>query len=294
MPNISRTLSRGTVVLTALVSVSCSIFSLDVENTAQVLSRSFVSDGRSRSYLVHLPLDFEGRLPVVIVFHGSGGSGQGIKALTEFEQLADQSGFYVAYPDAISDWAEGCDCSQADLAGIDDVQFTSDLIDALDAELGIDRSRVFVAGFSQGGLMVFRLACDLADEVAGIATVGASMAVPLSENCAPTEADPIIVMLGTDDEFFPWDGAYDLGLQSVLSADSTAADWAAANGCTGERGAVLEYTGQTSGVEVWHEEYAACAVGSEVTFYRLEGAGHIWPEGGFSASWSIADFFGLQ
>jgi hypothetical protein len=63
---------------------------------------------------------------------------------------------------------------------------------------------------------------------------------------------------------------------------------------TGGRETELEYTGQTSGVEVSREWYPDCATGGSVQLYRLDGVEHIWPQGGFSASWAVADFLGLR
>jgi polyhydroxybutyrate depolymerase len=280
------------LVLAAFFSASCSLFSLAVDDPDPVLERSLVSGGRSRTYLVHLPRDHDGRgLPLVIIMHGGGGSAEGIRLFTGFDATADEMGFVVAYPNATTDWAEGCGCSQADRNGIDDVQFMSDLIDAVEGEFGIDRSHVYTTGFSQGGLMAYKLACDFADGLAAVAAVGASMAVPLAESCSPARHLPLIVMLGTEDPYFPWAGAYDRELESVLSADSTVSFWAAANGCVGDRSSELEFTGELSGVEVWREWYPDCAVGREVLLYRLENAGHIWPQGGYSASWVIGNFF---
>jgi len=292
MPHKKPTLMISALLAVALASTSCSVFSLDVENPDSTIHRSLLSDGRSRGYQVYLPQDrdHEG-LPLVIVYHGSGGTSEGIRLLSRFDSTAAQLGFVAAFPDATSDWAEGCDCSTADQNGIDDVAFTSDLIDAMALEFEIDTTRVFAAGFSQGGLMVYRLACELSDEISGVAAVGAPMSLPLSENCTNPDAIPLMVVLGTQDEVFPWEGAYDSGNQSTLSADSTAQFWSAANGCTGDRSSSLEFTGATSGIEVWREWYTGCPSSSEVVLYRLEGAGHIWPSGGFSASRTIGEFF---
>ena len=217
-------------VFTAFCTISCSIFSLDIENDEEVVRQTLVSGGRMRNYVLYNPPNREGALPLVIVFHGFGGNGDGIRLHTQLDLVARQLGFRVAYPDAYSDWAEGCDCSQADLEGVDDVLFTSDLINAIDEEYGVDRTRVFAAGFSQGGLMTYKLACDLSDELAGVAVVTASMAGPLAEYSSPTEAQPVMVLLGTEDESFPWDGAYDQGVHSILSADSPVRFWAGVNG----------------------------------------------------------------
>ncbi|KPJ91473.1 MAG: hypothetical protein AMS18_08640 [Gemmatimonas sp. SG8_17] len=251
------------------------------------------SGGFPRSYQVHLPPDFEGQqLPVVFVLHGGGGSGSGIRALTSFDVIADVFDFMAVYPDGwLASWAEGCDCTDADTAGVDDVQFISELIDELDAQLGVDRSRIYAAGYSAGGFMMHRLACDLTAELAAVASVAGTLSGPLSEMCAPAGEIPFMMIHGTGDQVVPYDGAPDLGNFTLLSADSSAQFWATVNAC-GERLPSEPFVGGTSaGIEVWSEAWD-CQAGSEVVLFRIVDGQHVWPNGTvFNAALEIARFF---
>ena len=117
------------------------------------------------------------------------------------------------------------------------------------------------------------------------------MPVVLAETCLPQREIPVIMFLGTDDAEFPWEGAPDLGPESLLGADTTAQFWAANNGC-GERLA-SSYVGTDYyyDFEVYLEGFDACPANGEVILYRMNHAGHGWPNADFVASDEIANFF---
>jgi polyhydroxybutyrate depolymerase len=281
------------VILSATVILSNACISLDPEGVDRNLDGTLESGGILRAYQVHLPPDYEGKqLPVVFILHGGGGTSLGIRLHTSFDQFADAWGFMAVYPEGwAGSWAEGCECTDADTAGVNDVLFFSELIDELDAQLGIDRSRVYAVGFSAGGIMMHKLACDLADELAAVGSVSGTLSGPLSETCSPASTMPFMMIHGTADEVIGYKGEPDQGNFTLLSADSTAQFWATANNC-GERLPSEPYvSGASAGIEVWTESWD-CAAGSEVTLYRIVGGAHTWPTGSeFSASWEIAAFF---
>ena len=133
-------------------------------------TRVLAFDGRTRTYLLHVPPTdaSDGSPALVLAFHGVPSGPEEIRAITAFDGLADRDGFVVAYPRAVDDWWTGCtNCnSQAFLLNIDDVGFVRALIRQLEVDAGIDPGRVYAAGFSNGALFVQRLACDSADRIA--------------------------------------------------------------------------------------------------------------------------------
>jgi len=97
----------------------------------------------------------------------------------------------VAYPSASgSNWAEGCNCIRPDLDGIDDVGFADQVIDLMDEEYEIDRSRVYAAGYSQGGFFIHRLACERSSQFSGFATVGSLISEPMAQACSQSARSP--------------------------------------------------------------------------------------------------------
>ncbi len=153
-----------------------------------------------RSYLLHVPTARPRRLgrelnyPLVIVLHGSGASGETVRRMSGMDTLSDSMHFVVAYPNGStgrlhlrSDWNAGACCGPAESRNVDDVAFIRRLIDTVAATVPIDRNRIFVAGFSDGGRMTFRVACEMSGTVAAIAVVSGSIADSL---CAPKRAVP--------------------------------------------------------------------------------------------------------
>lgn len=248
-------------------------------------TRVLAFDGRTRTYLLHVPPDRGADIlpPLVLAFHGVPSGPEQIRAITDFDALADRDGFVVAYPRAVEDWSTGCaNCSsKAFLLNIDDVGFVRALIGQLEADAGIDPRRVYAAGFSNGALFVHRLACDSADRIAAFASVAATALEPDAvPPCEPGAAVPIVFFHGSLDPSFPPDGrTFGAGPTQVstLSIDETLAAWVERNGCeppTPERTELpdVEPDGTTAARESW----SGCD-GGELTFYEITGGGHTWP-----------------
>jgi polyhydroxybutyrate depolymerase len=132
------------------------------DSTQQLVS------GLTRTFLVHVPASYTGSaaVPLVLVYHGLGGTGQGMSLLTHFSRVADKCGFIVVYPDGINKaWMTN--------PSVDDVGFTRDLIRYLEARYKIDARRVYATGMSNGGFMCYGLAYGLPDLIAAFAPVSA-------------------------------------------------------------------------------------------------------------------------
>lgn len=252
-------------------------------------------DGEARSYVLYRPDSYTGdqAVPLVLGFHGSQDSGQNFASAIELAQEADRLGFIAAFPDAlVGNWAEACGCNNADRLNIDDKGFTLAIMDSLSAQFRIDPDRIYALGFSQGALYTQRLACELPDRFAALATVGATMSVPLSNRCKRGTPVSMLMMHGTRDPIFPWAGTNN-GDLSVLSAPDVLSHWARRNACSYETGDVVdEPVGENGRYD--RVRFNVCERGTHVQFYTLQGAGHVWPKSELRASTVIADFFMTQ
>src|SRR5690606_32511198 len=134
---------------------------------------SLVTDGVERSYRLYVPAGYGSeRLPLVLAFHGAGGSPEGLAELTGFDALADRERFAVAYPAGVfadSSSARSWNASAGD--GVNDVQLARDVIADVGARLAVDAERIYVTGFAAGARLASRLACELADVLAAAAPV---------------------------------------------------------------------------------------------------------------------------
>ncbi|GAB3882129.1 glycoside hydrolase family 9 protein [Spirosoma agri] len=157
-------------------------------------SGSLPSGGRTRTFRFHLPASpSTDNLPVVLAYHGDGGSGAGFQAYAGLDAVANAQNFIVVYPDAVTvggtiqfnkyaDTKPGFGSvgdtsgpNPADPNAPDDVQFTSDLIDYLFRTYRINRNRVYVTGHSGGGYMSYFLSMALPDKLAAFVPVAANL-----------------------------------------------------------------------------------------------------------------------
>ena len=69
-----------------------------------------------------------------------------------------------------------------------------------------DPHRVYVIGFSNGGMMALRMMCEATEVFAAIAAIGASLPAEVAPGCKPAAATPVLLMNGTADPFVPFEG----------------------------------------------------------------------------------------
>jgi polyhydroxybutyrate depolymerase len=191
----------------------------------------------------------------------------------------------------VGNWAENCGCTAADRAGVNDTGFVRLLIDSLAVRLPVDRARVFAVGFSQGGLFVHRLACELADRIAAVASVAAPMSAELAPRCAPTRPVSVLVIQGTLDEAYPYEGQ-GRGVRAVLGARPTAAFWRARNHCPAQpQGTAVPDTAR-DGTTVLEERWFGCRQATEVALFTVDGGRHAWDlSRDLSTAGALAGFF---
>jgi polyhydroxybutyrate depolymerase len=241
-------------------------------------ARQLVVGGVARSYLLHVGGPAKAGRPLVLVLHGLTGSGAAIHSRTRgtFDRLADRDGAVVVYPDALGDphrWSEGYPAGDGPPPP-DDVGFLSALVDALVAELGVDRKRVFAAGLSNGAAMVYRLACERPDLVAAVAPVAGYIRFEVARTCARGAPVSIIAMHGTEDPIAPIEQWVREGVAMWRKRDACPAEAAASR---------LPDSDPSDGTQTRVDLFAPCADGTAVALYTIEGGGHAWPGG--TAPW---------
>jgi polyhydroxybutyrate depolymerase len=243
---------------------------------------SILVGGVTRNYLLHVPEDLpSGKLvPLVLVFHGGGGRDWTMPGFTRFDGLADQEGFVVAYPDSLNrHWNDTRGESNAD-----DIGFTRALIDDVARSHSIDSHRVYATGISNGGFLSNRLACELADKIAAIASVAATMPKPLVAVCKPSRPISILYIHGTDDPLVPINGGK-VGLRhgrsrgENISLDDSVKFWREQDRITSEAVAKNLPDLVADGTHVRREIWSGGANDTEIVVYTIGGGGHTWPGG---------------
>jgi polyhydroxybutyrate depolymerase len=165
----------------------------------------------TREFLEYVPHDISPHSPPVIVLHGALMDAQSMREWTgyEFDQLADQHGFVVVYPDGYKHTWNDCHSQAtfpAHTENIDDMGFVKGLIAREVAQRQIDEKHVYVLGYSKGGQMALRLALQDPEQVAGIAIAGASLQAPEDSSCPEQAAVPPLVVQGEKDPIHPING----------------------------------------------------------------------------------------
>ena len=237
-------------------------------------------EGTVRSYLLHLPTAAStAPRPLVVSLHPYTGSGAEQESLTGMSTLADTAGFVVTYPDGLgspADWNAGACCSAASEGNRDDEGFLGAVIDDIAAHVCVDLSRVYVAGFSNGGMMTVRLACEMANRFAAAATVSGSAAIPL-DMCKPSRPIPFMHIHGTADTLVPYDGGAG-GLP--ISGEPTpvfpavaqeVATFRSADGCPAASDVYFDQGSAQC------DHWGPCTADSEVIFCTIDGGTHAWP-----------------
>jgi polyhydroxybutyrate depolymerase len=252
----------------------------------------FEHGGRERSYRVHAPRALGPRpAPVVLSFHGGGGSAEAQQSYTRLDALADREGFLAVYPNGtgrlgkrLLTWNAGACCGWAKQHEIDDVGFARAVVDDLARRTPVDRARIYATGLSNGAMLAYRLAAEAPDLVAAIAPVAGSMVL---ERFEPARPVPILHIHSVDDPRALYAGG--LGLPFPLTkarvlhppVEEVLARWVRFEGCPEPpraeppRVGAGASAGHTATKLVW----GPCRGGSEIALWRVTGAGHVWPGG---------------
>lgn len=258
----------------------------------QLQRESFVHEDRERSVQIYRPARTTPTPGLVIVFHGSVGDGDQARGGFgyRFDEIAEQEGLLVAYPDGVERHWNGCRRAgpyAANLEKVDDVGFTLALIDRLVASDGVDRDRVYATGVSNGGQMALRLALEAPKAFRAVAPVIASLPAGSNMDCRP-EGRPVSVLIlnGTEDPMNPFEGGrvalYGLfgDRGEVLSTEDTLDYWRETGGFEGPAETRwLDDTDESDGSRIQEVLYAAPGR-PRVALLAVHGGGHTVPHTG--------------
>lgn len=252
------------------------IAALAARRTPGDTEETIAVDGTNRTYLLHVPANLKKPAPLVLVFHGGGGHARNMPNFTKFDQLADQDGFVVAYPESYNkSWNDTRGLSPAD-----DVGFIRVVIEHLKRKWNIDSKRIYATGISNGGFFSQRLACDMADQFAAVASVAATMPETLVPVCKPSRPISVMFMHGTKDPLVHIDGGTILRDRGRNVSLAEASSFWRKFDQTSSKPETEDIADRASdGTSVHKDAYKDGKQGTEVVVYTIEGGGHTWPGG---------------
>lgn len=240
------------------------------------------------TYYLHVPDAARGHpAPLVLVFHGAGGSGRTYLEKNGWLAESTRAGFVVAAPDGLPVrpgmpvnfllnprvWNSGQLQAGMPRSKIDDAAFVATLLDDIASRAAITPQQVFATGHSNGAGMTFLVGARLSTRFAALATVMGQNSVA---DAQPARALPTLVMLGTDDPLNPTQGGMRTlpwGRSTVPPPAEGIAAWSRALGCAPATRTVRD------DADVRVERYGDCRDGAQVLVWNIKGQGHAWPGG---------------
>ena len=205
--------------------------------------------GLVRQYRVHVPSRYTGDTaqpaPLVMAFHGGGGN-MNIQADDRYYGLitqSERSGTVLVFPNGYSrlrsgklaTWNAGICCGKARDDNVDDVGFVRAVLADVRTRLHIDNSRIFATGMSNGGMLSYRLACEMADTFKAIASVAGTDGTGTGTGCHPAQPIAVLHIHARDDDRVLFNGGSGSASSShadFVSVPATIAKWVGLNHCT--------------------------------------------------------------
>ena len=228
-----------------------------IAGMTSVKADNITVDGVNRTYNVYAPNNLGENRPLLIFCHGYGQDANWMQN-TEFkndnvsmEAVCDTAKFVVVFPNGINKaW---------DISGNSDINLIKAIIDKMATQHKIDRNRVYIGGFSMGGMLTYHAMNKISDLIAAFAPCsGYPMGGATAS--ATARAIPILHIHGTADETCAFSGA-----QPALNV------WIAHNGCSTTERVVNNYNGFNGcKMHIW----GGGKDGSEVRLLELPNKGH--------------------
>lgn len=234
--------------------------------------------GASRFMKVHFPPNLQDNAPLVISMHGVNQSAEYQMNTTNWNNLSDQNGFIVVFPQGEGLWW--------DVSGDKDVTFIKYVITYMYKNYKINRKRVYATGFSLGAMMTYHLLTKSANTFAAYGPVSGVC----FDNRKITAARhvPLIHHHGSADDVFKFGGDPGHMAGGYPSIDNYVASWAKWNGCDMDNPVVTKIGGDTKTVWTNKEE------GIQTVYNVINGAGHWHSDstwGGINTTNELWNFF---
>lgn len=264
---------------------------------AQLMTMSY--QDTTREFIVHLPTGYTAgsSLPLVFNHHGYTSNANQQMIYSGMNATADANNFIVVYPNGLNaQWNSGF-VPPYNGTFPDDVGFISKIIDTMYQLYNINPARVYSCGMSNGGFQSYRLACDLENRIAAIASVTGSMTATMTSNCNLSRRVPVLEIHGTMDATVPYSGG-----NGIMATEDVVNFWVGKNSCstTVRDTTNVPNTNMTDGSTVQKIKFHQCATGEQVWLYKVIGGAHTWPGSSITigttnkdinASQEIWDFF---
>ena len=273
-------MKKSILLFTFLLTILGSCQKDDNKNPEECYSNNnaqcIVHDGVNREYVFYIPNSYDGTssVPLMLNFHGFGGSASDYMQEADMRSLAEADTFILIYPqgsslDGISHW-NACPLGGDYKSDADDFGFVEAIINEIASQYNVDTERIYAAGYSNGGMMAYGLANYKSDLVAAVASVSGVM---LECRGSTNHPMPVVHLHGTSDGVLPYNGSSDWS-----SAQSTLDYWINFNNTITSPTVSHDNSGEMS---IEHHVYDQGDSSVSVEHYKFIGGDHVW----FSATY---------
>jgi poly(3-hydroxybutyrate) depolymerase len=219
------------------------------------VTKNFTVGGTTHNCNWYVPTGIN-KPPVVFFIHGANGSGNEFENTTKGNAVADKEKFIAVYPSASSSGAAGV---WADMRNTGEFPFLLAVLDTIDKRYSIDRNRVYMTGFSQGGFISFVAGCKYSDIFAAIAPVSGHAGT----GCTIKRPVSVFLTFGAQEDKVSF--VNDLNI------------WLKLDSCPSKPTITYPYPSSNPKSKVTRITYGPCAQGTYVVMDSISGQGHMWP-----------------
>ena len=260
----------------------------DLTSVSGFFTDTLTHEGELRQYLTYVPEIYTSSgiaRPLLFNFHGGSGSASGQVYTADFRPIADTANFILVYPQGTfgSTWNSSLPTNPRTKMFVDDFGFVDAMIKKINSDyiFGIDTTRVYATGYSNGADISLSLACVRSDKIAAVASVSGLLDRHTAENTNPLTVG-VLSIHGTNDFSRP----YEYGLDGYyFTIDELNTYWSSINGFSGQP---QKETYDVAGLSVEHLKY-----GKMIEHYKVNGGDHIWLDitrDGFNTNQKIWNF----
>jgi polyhydroxybutyrate depolymerase len=184
-----------------------------------------------------------------------------------FNTIAESNNFIAVYANGLnSTWN-----ITAGQTGPDDVGFLNALMDSIINDYSVNQNRMYCCGFSYGGFMSHRMACEYSNKFAAIASVSGLMANATYTACNPMNAIPVLQIHGTADLIISYNGS-----ASNKSVNDVMTFWQQKNACNATPTVTSLPDVVSEGSTVNKNDYSPCGSNKPVELLKIVNGGHTW------------------
>ncbi len=239
---------------------------------------------KDREYLLHLPSGYKSSnsYPLLVALHGFGDHPRFIEQYTGFSRLSDKEKFIVVYPYGLQNsktkkfsWNGGSCCGEAFNKKEDDVLFINNLVDELSKKYNIDSKKIYLTGFSNGGLLTYKIATEAPEKFAAFAVVSGSIGGKIKKDdpyfnlSKPKKAVPILIMHGKNDNLISYNGGFNQDQSATFTSFKDSVDfWVRNNNAT-----KIDTIENEKFIE---EKYETKNKLNSIEAYTIKDSGHAW------------------